>query len=654
MNTMSYASRWVARILLCCTMVVQGCATEKAPNASTVVETKGSTANQILKEETFIPKGAFSNSALKKGLPITYGIELSDSDKASTIGSTSALTPMVLLYTSPTSKKYYEGTGLNFQVNVRVWELFLNKYKIPFKIINTPDKLEASEPSVLILPSLVALSEREKQAIVRLRLRGGSVLSTWLTGVRDERGAWQGFSFMKTGLGVDVLGDTEAEEEENFMMAYGDTPVLHSLEAGQRVWLQRLNGVYPLRLQGQQSAAQIMNWSRSSAGEKVNTILAFGEQRQTSGLLSRSISVGYSEHLWLSADPKAMEAVAHNALTWLARQPNARLSNWPHPYSGALSIAVDAPEVVDDLDIQFADMVSQIGSKATFYIPTINAAKSAPALRKLQSNGHSVGFMSDRFEGFKGQSETKQASRLDAMLKEFSLANLSTGPTLGFNPPMGSQDNVTRDWINQSGFTYYVTFMSETEGRLPVLIPRKQGVTSTSLPLVMLPRTQNGPEDLMDEGDPEEGLQKYMAEFDSSLAMGGLLLIRFPNQTLLTEDQLDAIFGQFKRNDRRLWSASNGTVSHWWLDRNRVKVDMSLIKGSLSLVVTVDGLSPLSFTPSVTVNLPYANDTLKLVALDNATALSVTPLDPWRVAVALDQLGPGTHRWHMHFERSTP
>jgi hypothetical protein len=398
-----------------------------------------------------------------------------------------------------------------------------------------------------------------------------------------------------------------------------------------------------------------MNWSRNSAGKKVNSVLVFGEHRQASGVLSRSVSVGYSEHLWLSADPKAMEAVAHNALTWLARQPSARLANWPHPYTSALSVTVDAPEVVDDLDVNFADLVSQTGGKATFFIPSINAVKSAPALKKLQANGHGVGYMADRFEGFKGQTGSKQVERFETMQKEFNLANLSTGPTIGFSAPMGSQDNVTQDLLNQSGFTYYVASMSETEGRVPVLIPRKQGVISTTRPLVMLPRTQNGPEDLMDDGDPEEGLQQYLAEFESALAMGGLLLVRFPNQTLLTEDQLDTIFGQIKKNSQHLWMASNGSVAHWWLDRSRVKVALEMVNGSLSLIVTVEGTSPLSVPPSVTVNLPYANDTLKLIPINQpGLSLSASAIDPWRVAISLGQLSPGTHRWKMNFERFSP
>lgn len=649
MTMLKQIIKWGSRCVVCCALALQGCAL----NNTAVDQPVEASREQITEADTLIPKGALSTNDLNKSFPITYGDQLSDLEKDRTRGEAVALKPIVWLYASPNSKKYHEKTGLNFQVNLRVWELFLSKYHIPFKIVSNLEKIETSETGVLVLPSQVALSNREKQAILNFRALGGSVLSTWLTGVLDENNRWLGFSFMENGLNAKVLGDTQADEEENFLMAYGDSPVLHSLMAGQRIWLERRKGLYPIRLQGQRAAAQIMDWSRSSAGNKVNTLMIFGEHRQASGVLSRAISLGYSEHLWLSADPAAMEAIAHNALTWLARQPIARVASWPHPYTSAASIVVDAPEVVDDLDVNFGELVTQMGGKATFYVPSINAVKSAPALRKLQSAGHDIAYMSDRFEGFKGQTTAQQAVRLEAMKKDFDLAKLSTKPILGFNAPMGSQDQTTQNWLNQSGFSYFVGSMSETESRVPVLIPRKPEAAGTSKPMVMLPRTQNGPEDLMNDGNPDEGLQKYLSEFESAFAMGGLMLIRFPNQTLLTDDQLATVFEQIKKNSSKLWLASNHAIAQWWLDRSRVRVTVERVNNSLLLVATVEGTSPMSLAPSVTVNLPYANDILTLIPIEQPNiSPSIVALDPWRAAISLGNLKPGTHRWHMHFQRT--
>ena len=44
---------------------------------------------------------------------------------------------------------------------------------------------------------------------------------------------------------------------------------------------------------------------------------------------------------------------------------------------------------------------------------------------------------------------------------------------------------------------------------------------------------------------------------------------------------------------------------------------------------------------------------IKLVPLGPQSAtVTMVSLDPWRTAVSLGQLSPGTHRWQMQFERA--
>jgi hypothetical protein len=600
----------------------------------------------------FLPKGTFKGPDQAKPMVLASTVLASEGSTRKIVGQAVGLSPMVWLYSSPTSKSFYDSSSIDFKANLRMWEVFLKKYQIPFKTLTTVEQLETSASGVLILPSLVALSDREKRAIVKFSGLGGSLLASWLTGVRDEKGNWQGFSFMRDTLGVQVLGDTENDETENFLVTYGDGVVTHSLPAGQRMWLERVEGVYPLRLAGQQAAAQIMDWSRTTVRGKHMEAIVFGEQQQASGTLSRSVVLGYGERLWRSADPKVMEAIAHNALTWLFRQPDAYLAAWPAPYSGALSIAVDSPDIVDEVDVKFARWIEAYG-RATYYILTTNAEKSAPSLKILQSRGHEIGLMADHFEGFQGQPRNTQSKRLATMQSDLLAAGLSTGSALGLHAPVESQDKVTLDLINQQGFTHVVLPKETSDGRLPITVTRSKDASGTQNPLVILPRTQIGPEDMMGEGDPEDGLKQYLAEFETSVTMGGLALVSFPNQTLLTEDQIKVIFTQIQRHSDKLWVAPNGAVARWWLDRERIGVEINAIDGRPALTVVVSAGTPLTQAATVIVNLPYANDALKLAPLDqNKSEIKVHSLDPWRTAVSIDALLPGTYRWVLQFERA--
>lgn len=627
-------------------VILTACAAINPVKSGTSVESKPAIkSTDLVPEGYFLPKNVFKGASQGGGEAVAGA-----SPPFNLTGKAAAIDPMVWLYESPTSQTYFRASGIDFKLSVRMWEIFLRKYSVPHKVVSSPDQLGSVGSGVLVLPSLVALSDTEKSLIANFRRRGGSVLSTWLTGVRDDRGVWQGFSFMRDVLGAVVIGDTEGEEDENFMMTHGDGAITHSLPAGQRIWMERVKGVYPLRLTGQQSAAQIQDWSRTIGQGKPATTIVFGEHPQSSGVLSRTVVLGYPERLWMSTDPKAMDSIAHNALTWLFRQPDTYLSAWPFPFTNALTIAVDASEVVNDVDVKFSEWIEKTGARATFYVISGGAAKSATALKKLQAKGHEIGYMGDRYEGFQDQLGSTQTKRLTAMQQELRDAGLNIGPDLGFHAPMDSQDSLTLKLVNKLGFSHAVTFMDATEGRLPFTTKRVNDATGSTRPMVLLPRTQSGPEDLVGEGDPEVGLKQYLAEFDSAVAMGGMLLIRFPNQTVLTEEQTKAIFEQIGQHSEHMWQASNGAVARWWLERDRISVDTDSVGGKTSLSVTVSGEAPLTLSPSVIVNLPYPNATLRLSAEEQtASAVTTRALDPWRTAISLGPLRPGTYRWLLQF-----
>ena len=75
----------------------------------------------------------------------------------------------------------------------------------------------------------LGLSESEQKAVFQWRNRGGSVLSTWLTASHSETGVPLGDAFMREVLDVQVVGDTQGEKEDTYMIVHGDSPVSHRL-----------------------------------------------------------------------------------------------------------------------------------------------------------------------------------------------------------------------------------------------------------------------------------------------------------------------------------------------------------------------------------------------------------------------------------------
>lgn len=425
----------------------------------------------------------------------------------------------VWLYASLASQAHLMKLGADPTTGTRMWENYLRANSITFARITSAVEIEKMPVSgVLLLPSTAVMSEAEKRAVMQWRNRGGAILSTWLTATHSETGESMGFAFMRDVLDVEVAGNTEDAVEDNFMMMHGDNPVSHSLLAGTRVWLERVPRQLPLRLVGKQEGAQIMNWSRSYEARKPAGLLAFNERQMPSGQLSRTVALGYPEQNWLRSDPKQLEALTRDILSWLLRRPQAYVGAWPYPHQGGLLLAIQAAEQVADLDIDIGKTFRKMGGRATYYVNGGNVAKAAPAIREVKALGHEIGYLGDQFAGFKGQPEATQAERLDSMQKQVADAGIAVPMPASFSAPLDSYDSTTQRLMVERKFSNYLAFMEVTDSNLPFVANRSaDGLAQT----VVLPRTLIGPEEAIDEGDPEEGLTNFLAGLDLSVRMGG-------------------------------------------------------------------------------------------------------------------------------------
>jgi Polysaccharide deacetylase len=634
--------------------LLQACASDK-PVAKKL--------SYVIKEEPvtgfFMPKGVFGKGSPAKALEVKSPIS---TDTPVVFSSE------VLVYASPSTRAYFEAGELDATESKLAWETLLNKYSIPFKVLTNVTQLERSRSGVLILPSSVALSQVERLAIANFRARGGSVLASWLCGVRDENGAWLGFGFMESTLDVKVVGDTSSDKDDNFLMPQGDSPVSHHLPAGQRIWLERVSQRPTLRLSARVTAAHVMDWSRTFSVDKTTSVIAFDELAIAENRTSRSVVLGYPERLWRTADPKHLEAIAHNALSWLRRLPTAHLAAWPSGYSSALVLAVDAAENIVEADLSLAKYLEDIGARATFYTLGDNAAKSAANLKALQDRGHEIAFMGDKFAGFKGQSLETQASRLDSMLSRMKEAGLTVPALPGFHAPTESYDKNTETVLQQKGFGHYISFMDATDARLPFIAPTiaaadgaaasatSAAKDAANLVTIVLPRTQRGPEDATEDGDYEDGIKSFFAELGLVEKMAGLSVIRIPNQGLLSVDQLAEIVNELKTRRDRTWMTTASRIANWWRERERVSVRLEGAANAPVLALNIQGSETIKEAVTVWVNLPHSGYVMTLKPVPGFGSEENIPriitIDQWRAGVTVAGLAPGAYRWQVYLSKA--
>jgi hypothetical protein len=278
---------------------------------------------------------------------------------------------------------------------------------------------------------------------------------------------------------------------------------------------------------------------------------------------------------------------------WLLRQPDAYKAAWPYPYASSFVMAVAATDVLADIDLDFAKSMEDAGGRATYYVLSENIVKSAAILKKIQAKGHEIAYIGDRYDGFKDQPMATQSKRLDAMRKAIKDTGLVIAPDASFHAPMESYDKITEQLLSERAFGSFMAYKDITDARLPYISPMSSSMDTGTDPagksLVVLPRTQSGPEESMEEGDPEVGLKNFLDELELSDQMASLSIARVPNQSLLTKDQLAEIFKHLKARRDRMWLTTASQVADWWRERERVNIRLESGAVLPQLKVTIKG-----------------------------------------------------------------
>jgi hypothetical protein len=547
----------------------------------------------------------------------------------------------VWLYQSAAAQAALMKLGLDPTSGTRRWDLHLRATRTPFKRIGSAAEIGAlPAEGVLILPSVIALSDAEKDAVRQWRGRGGSVLATWMTGTHGAAGDLQGFAFMRDVLDVEVHGDTGDEPIDTFMVTHGDSPPVHTLPAGLRMWMERIPGQLPLRLSGPQHAAQITNWSRQYAAGRPSGLVAYGERQMPSGHWSRAAVIGFPEQNWQRADPRQLQALNADLLGWLLRQPSAYVGAWPHPYGSGLLFALKAIDPLGEPDVALAEAFSQFGGRMTCYVLGDDAAKNAPFVRRMQALGHELAFFGDRFEPFERQPREQQAQRLAAMRQGFASAGFGAG--IGsFGAPQDGLDETTLALASSARYDSVLATADFTEAQLPFLAGEQT---------VVLPRTLAGPAELVRE-EPERGFEHFLTALDRSTRAGALSVVRLPSGNSLPAAHRSRLVDTIRELRTRAWIASAGQIAQWW--RDRAKVSLTLRREQAGHVLSASVAAPLATQQPLTiwVDPPHPGTRLRLRRLEGSgTQPTVAPAADGRLALAWAQPTPGAHRWLLEFE----
>lgn len=560
------------------------------------------------------------------------------------VTSVASVSNSVILYNSPSTEVFIKSIGGNYENLLAPWRAYFTSRRESFREIKDATQLAEITSGVLILPSAVALNDRERSEILAFRARGGSILNTWATGARKGNGEWEGWGFLKS-LGIEMLGEIATPVESSHLTLNGESPVNNSLPAGQRIGLARTSEAL-LRFQGEQVGARLMNWARITDSERRDEGAIIFSEPESGG---RTISFSFSETAWESR-PQAMHVVIDDSLRWLQRVPTAVLGTWPQNKRAAQVFTMDSEDNFQNA-LVFASRLKAAGLPATFYVLTSVGRRHPEVLVQLGKD-FDLGYHGDVHDSFKGLPAKLQEQRMQIMLGELGTVLADATTVTGFRAPLEGYDGTTERLLPAIGVRHHAADPSRSEARLPLMAKLEN--TAPGGALVVLPRTQRDDINLANTYHTvDQTAEALTDDFDLALEQGALGFLSVHSQTYFPDSVLDQamqrLISHVTKRKERVWIASSAQVADWWLQRERLRLSSDMTGKRFTFNITLSGDAPVS-NVSVVLMLPEKG-VLPGIQAEKVGAPKpvIVPIDDYRAAVVFPTLAPGNYGYQATF-----
>lgn len=270
-------------------------------------------------------------------------------------------TPTVVLYAPRATRAFFESVGGDHERVLQPWRQYLTESRRSYHEIDDPALLKTLGDEILVLPSAIALSAVEIDALAAHQKRGGAILASGAFGARDEAGHWLGWQGMQRLFGTHVVSEIPPVAGPRWLHIAGSAPGVQYLDEGSRIPLDPAPEP-ALGLQGTSRAATV----DAAPGMPGNgsTLIAYGE---TAG--GRWIIWGIPESVWTN-QPSAMKQLSSGALDWLERRPMAFVTRpVAPPLHNALKAALTPYGQRLDLEISNTGQAPVQDGAITLFLP---------------------------------------------------------------------------------------------------------------------------------------------------------------------------------------------------------------------------------------------------------------------------------------------
>jgi peptidoglycan/xylan/chitin deacetylase (PgdA/CDA1 family) len=541
------------------------------------------------------------------------------------------------LYRSDTTQQYFQKAGGDYAKVIEAWRGFATRENVEIKEVNAANLKALRGTDVLVLPSVMLMTDAEKSAIDAFVAKGGALLATWASGGRDSQGVWLGYQWLKRMCDIDIVADVRKEGEERFLLPYGENIATSQLPAGKRMYLLKTEEPL-LRAKAKNAVARYGDWTRSTHTPYATAAAIAVDEIKG----ARRAWVGAPETSWGGAQ-NDMDKVLKDLLAWLHRQPTVTLAAWPAPYQTALFVEMDTEDKFENAAV-LEKIFNDRGLRGSFYLLTSLAVKQPELVKRLAAK-HDIGFHADVHIGLKGLPYDLQDSRMRKMMVELKQSLGDTSKATGFRAPLESYDRTSELVMRTRGVRLHVADPGSSDSSLPVFSASEPGLTPEQA-LLVVPRT------LLDDINYQEmGLNKpgsvrqVLADnLQDKLLNRGLGLLSVHSQNFapnsMLAQEVAVLLDEALKLKNKVWLTSGDQIDRWWRARASVQVTTTRTNtGQLAIAVDNFGGSDVAASQLVVTGPSVSAKPVLLPALPG---LQVARQDDLRWVVYLPTLRAGS------------
>jgi hypothetical protein len=550
--------------------------------------------------------------------------------------SSLAFAGQTYLYRSEATLKYFQNANGDYAKVLDAWRGFATRESLALKEVDL-SKIKALKPDdVLVLPSVMLMTDAEKAAIDGFVAKGGALLATWASGGRDVKGDWVGYQWLKHMFDIDIVADIRQDSEERFLLPYGENLATSQLPAGKRMYL--LKTTEPLlRAKAKYSIARYGDWTRSTHTPFASSSAITANEIKG----ARRVWIGAPEASWAGAQSD-MDKVLKDLLVWLHRQPTVTLASWPAPFQTAFFVEMDTEDKFENAAV-LEKIFDDRGLRGSFYLLTSLAIKH-PELVKRLAVKHDIGFHADIHNGFKGLSAEQQDVRIRKMIADLKQIIGENNRAIGFRAPLESYDKTTEITLRARGIRLHVADPGSSDSSLPIFSTSESGLSSDQA-LLITPRTLLDDINYQQMGISKPGSVKQVLfeNLQDKLMNRGLALLSVHTQNFGSESilarEVAGLLDEALRLKTKVWLPSGDQIDAWWRGRARVQVvSTRLANGQITITVNNAGTVDMPSTQLI-VTAPSFDS--KLMISPTLPGLQVTRQDDLRWAVSLPVVKAG-------------